>query len=452
MNISLKKVPLPDFGLPEQMPEIPAEIYDDRCKRLYEKAGCDWVVVYADREHFANVQYLSNFDPRFEEALVILGPNGKKVLIVGNEGLIYTDVVRSKFEIILYQTFSLMGQDRSKSPRLDQILSDIGIKKGDKIGIVGWKYVEPEETASQKGLFVPQMIIDAFAEVAGDAEAIIDVTRAMMHPTDGVRAVTEAAQIAAYEWGAARASKAIARIVQATKPGLSEMEIVSHMQYSGEPMSVHLMYATASKNLVALRSPSGKKVAEGEGVFTALGYWGGLSARAGLVAKENDEFIQKWAIPYYKGIVAWYESASVGAVGGEVTQRVYDVMQEGGLRPMLNPGHLTGSDEWLHTMFRPGSEEKIASGMAIQCDIIPNTPLEQAITLNCEDSVAFADEVLRNELAEKYPDVWSRIQARQAFMRNELGINISDDLLPLSSTPGYFAPLFLASDYVLVKE
>lgn len=320
MNISLKKVPLPDFGLPEQMPEIPAEIYDDRCKRLYEKAGCDWVVVYADREHFANVQYLSNFDPRFEEALVILGPNGKKVLIVGNEGLIYTDVVRSKFEIILYQTFSLMGQDRSKSPRLDQILSDIGIKKGDKIGIVGWKYVEPEETASQKGLFVPQMIIDAFAEVAGDAEAIIDVTRAMMHPTDGVRAVTEAAQIAAYEWGAARASKAIARIVQATKPGLSEMEIVSHMQYSGEPMSVHLMYATASKNLVALRSPSGKKVAEGEGVFTALGYWGGLSARAGLVAKENDEFIQKWAIPYYKGIVAWYESASVGAVGGEVTQ------------------------------------------------------------------------------------------------------------------------------------
>lgn len=326
------------------------------------------------------------------------------------------------------------------------------MRKGDTVGLVGWKYVEPQETASQQGLFVPAMILDALLEVVGDQEAIHDVTRVMMHPTSGIRAVHDAEQIAAYEWGAARASMAVHRIVKATRPGLSELDIVSHMQYSGEPMSVHLMYSTAAQNLVALRSPSGKKVAEGEGVFTALGYWGGLTARAGLVAQENEEFIQKWAIPYYRGIIAWYESAKIGAVGGEVTQRVSEVMQEGGLRPMLNPGHLTGADEWLHTMFRPGSEEKIASGMVIQCDIIPNTPLENGITVNCEDTVAFADDDLRGELAEKFPEVWSRIQARQSFMRNELGINISDDLLPLSSTPGYFAPLFLASDHVLIKE
>ena len=348
MKLSLKKVRLPEFGLPEQLPEIPAHIYEERCKQLYAKAGHTWVVVYADREHFANVQYLTNFDPRFEEALVVLGPNNKKVLLVGNEGLIYTDVVRPKFEVVLYQSFSLMGQDRSKSPRLDEIWSDIGMKKGDTVGIVGWKYVEPEETASQQGLFVPAMLVDALSEVVGGAEALHDVTRAMMHPTSGIRSLVEAEQIAAYEWGAARASMAVHRIVEATRPGLSEMEVVSNMQYSGEPMSVHLMYATAAKNLVALRSPSSKKVAERDGVFTALGYWGGLSARAGLVAQENNEYIEKWAIPYFRGIVAWYEAASIGADGGAVTARVGEVMQEGGLRPMLNPGHLTGSERFFN--------------------------------------------------------------------------------------------------------
>ena len=36
------------------------------------KAGFDAIIVYADREHCANLSYLTGFDPRFEEALLIL--------------------------------------------------------------------------------------------------------------------------------------------------------------------------------------------------------------------------------------------------------------------------------------------------------------------------------------------------------------------------------------------
>ena len=43
------------------------------------------VVVYADREHSANLAYLTGFDPRFEEALLIVGPAGDPTLLVGNE-------------------------------------------------------------------------------------------------------------------------------------------------------------------------------------------------------------------------------------------------------------------------------------------------------------------------------------------------------------------------------
>ena len=35
------------------------------------------VVVYADREHSANLSYLTGFDPRFEEAVLIVGRDGE---------------------------------------------------------------------------------------------------------------------------------------------------------------------------------------------------------------------------------------------------------------------------------------------------------------------------------------------------------------------------------------
>lgn len=69
MNIELEKVRLPEFGVPEGIPEIPAHLYEERCIKAYKAADCEWLVVYGDREHFANIHYLCGYDPRFEEAL-----------------------------------------------------------------------------------------------------------------------------------------------------------------------------------------------------------------------------------------------------------------------------------------------------------------------------------------------------------------------------------------------
>ena len=38
-------------------------------RRRMDERGLDQLVVYADREHSANLSYLTGFDPRFEEAL-----------------------------------------------------------------------------------------------------------------------------------------------------------------------------------------------------------------------------------------------------------------------------------------------------------------------------------------------------------------------------------------------
>ena len=70
------------------MPQLPASLYADRLARLRERvdaAGLQRLVIYADREHSANLAYLSGFDPRFEEAVLVVGPSGDPAVLVGNE-------------------------------------------------------------------------------------------------------------------------------------------------------------------------------------------------------------------------------------------------------------------------------------------------------------------------------------------------------------------------------
>ena len=67
----LADVRLPDIGMPESEPLLPPGLYAERLKRLraaMDARGYDRLVVWADREHSANLAYLSGFDPRFEEA------------------------------------------------------------------------------------------------------------------------------------------------------------------------------------------------------------------------------------------------------------------------------------------------------------------------------------------------------------------------------------------------
>lgn len=450
LKIALREVALPDFGMPEERPEIPVALYEERCRRAYGAAGADWLVVYGDREHYANLVFLCGFDPRFEEAALLLGPGGRRALLVGNEGLDYAGLLALPLDVALCQSFSLLGQDRSIAPRLTDVLREAGIGGGQRVGVVGWKYLEAEEAVGGgASFFAPAMLIDALRTVAGGREATVDATRVLMHPTEGLRARNEVEQIAAFEWAAARATAAVGRIVRGIAPGMTEMEAAARMGFGGETMSTHLLFASGRDAIVGLRSPGGRQIAKGDGISTAVGFWGGLCARAGLVDDDAPEFIARVAVPYFRGVVTWYQTVGVGVAGGVIHERVTATLAEGGLRPALNPGHLTSFDEWVHSPVRPGSAERLASGMAFQCDIIP-TPVPAGQAVNCEDPVVFADEALRAELRERYPAVWERIAARQAFMRRELGIASGDDVLPLSTMPAYLPPLWLTPGRVLV--
>ena len=452
MTVELAPVSVPDFGLPLARPSVPVETYDSRCRDAYARAACDWVAVYADREHFSNIAYLCDFEPRFEEALLILGPNDCRVIITGNECVSFAQAVTrlSTFDVKLCQAMSLPGQDRSQAPSLTAVLQDIGVRPGHSIGLVGWK-PPATEAGEDAAFFVPSVYVDALRHMAGDASAVVDRTDVLMHPERGLRATVDADQIAAFEWAASRATAAVWRIVTNVREGDSELEAAARMAYAGEPLSAHVMLASnnASGPAAGLRSPTARRLSRGDGVTTAVGYWGGLSARAGLISEGDDAFL-KTASAYFKGLVAWYAAVDVGVAGRDVFSKVSDTLAQGGLASMLNPGHLCGHEEWINTPIRPTGDYRLRSGMVFQVDIIP-TPMPLGWALNCEDPVVLADAGLRADIAARHPEVMSRIDARRTFMAQALGIDLSPAILPLGSTPGCLPPFWLKSGHLLVN-
>ena len=125
----VREVTVPDFGMPTAMPEIPTEIYEARLVRLRERAEArnyDRVVVYADREHSASMSYLTGFDPRFEEALLLIGPDGDPAILVGNECWGMAGAAPLPMRRHRFQDFSLPMQPRDRSRPLAEILARKG--------------------------------------------------------------------------------------------------------------------------------------------------------------------------------------------------------------------------------------------------------------------------------------------------------------------------------------
>lgn len=453
MNLELNRVKLNETYL-DYPPEIPKEINEQRCKRAYKESGSDWFIVYADREHSANMLYLCGFDPRFEQAVLVLGKNNQKILIVGNEGYWYADnnIVRIDAEIVLCQSFSLMGQQRDSSKTLFNILKDIGIKKGDKVSVAGWKYLEGFEYAGQKPMFfAPSFLIDSLRDIIQDNDLLIDGTRVLMHPEHGLRMQNEPEQLLTFEWTSIRASRAVHGIISNIKSGMTEFEAASYMDYRGEPFSVHMMLGSGKDDINGLRSPTNKIIEYGDGIAAAVGYWGSLCSRGGILTNMDTEFLEKIAKPYLKSVIYFYENVKVGLNGGQFYDEIVDILAKGNLKPAVNCGHGISFDEWVHSPVYKGSKDNFRSTTLMQCDIIP-TPMPKGYRGNCEDTVVIADEALRKDIKARFPEFWDRIQTRRKFMKEQLGINISEDLLPLSDTCGYYIPFWLENRLVLTVK
>ena len=88
------------LGYPAQKPQVPDCVFEARKARLVDalrQQAIDAVVIYADREHYANFKYYTGVDPRFEEALLVVHCDGRAFLALGNEclALVNTSAIRA---------------------------------------------------------------------------------------------------------------------------------------------------------------------------------------------------------------------------------------------------------------------------------------------------------------------------------------------------------------------
>jgi hypothetical protein len=163
-TISLQEIELPEFGKCSELPEIPPTLFEQRFTNTIAQMkamGYEFLLVFADREHNSNMQYLTNLDPRFEEALLLLDTHSNRKLLLGNECMGYTGIVPIPMVYELYQPFSLMGQDRSKSRDLKTIFTEFGIRKGSKIGCAYYKTMDEK---NKKLLEIPAYLADIYGQ------------------------------------------------------------------------------------------------------------------------------------------------------------------------------------------------------------------------------------------------------------------------------------------------
>jgi hypothetical protein len=453
--IELIDVAPPPLELADELPTISGAELEARIAALKAAVDADWIVVYGDREHSANLMFLSNLDPRFEEALLVIGPDSR-TLLLGKEDVGYVPIVPIDVDVVLCPTFSLMGIDRGGGPMLEEALRQLGIGAGARIGVVGWKALHAEEwNGRQPAIFAPAFFVDTLRDIADDPQLVFDATTALTSPRSGLRTFSSADQIAIFEWGASRCSAWVHAILDAARPGASEHEAFRASGWSGEPLSLHPVFASGADVAVGLRSPSSRRLELGDAAVACIGLWGGNCARGGLVAGSTGDltaasegYLDRLAVPYWRAVATWYEKLAVGVAGGEVFDTVTDLLAAEEFASSLNPGHLIHYEEWMDSPIRAGSADPIASGMVIQSDIIP-TGIRPGWTVNCEDTVAIADAALRGEIEAGHPALWSRIRTRQEYVRTTLGITLRDEVLPLSCTVAYFRPFWLAAGQAL---
>ena len=456
-DIQYSYVQEPYFGVPEEMPTIPDSTYERRFKNTLEvinARGLDYMLVYADREHYGNFDYLTGFGPRFEEAILLISKTGETYTFLGNEcmGLNrFSRIPGSRG--ILAQTLSLPNQPIEKHRELEEVFREIGVTAQCRVGLVGWKLIYPVYGTIYDS-DIPSYIVESIRSIVG-REQTENATDAFIHPAYGMRTINDAHEIAYFEYGAAYASDSVQQILQEVRPEMTEVEISQLATCGFLPTTMFPKVLSGSRLEIGMASPSTKPAHFGERFQVSIGLIGGLTNRKGFLAyseedipEKSRDYIDKYVKPYFALVANWYEMVGIDVSCGDIYKMVDTTFPKEKYGWFLNPGHYTSTEEWMASPIYENSQICLKSGMCLQMDIIPSTSSDYAPP-NCEDGIAIADAELRRELKELYPDVYERIESRRSFMREVLNIQIRPEILPLSNLTGLYRPFVLNREKAL---
>ena len=207
---------------------------------MAKEEGFTHLVVYGDREHFANLHYFTGFDPRFEEALLIISEGKKPLLLVGNEGFAYCKVIPFDLDIMLYYNFNLAGMPRFKET-IGSIegLHKAGIAKGSRVGVVGWKFYDDSDGVEGRYIFdLPHYVVESLKKRVGEGQ-LENAAHLLSSASRGMRSSLEAVELANLEVAGTMTSRGVYNLMRNLKPGMREVEAGSFLLLNGNPMVAH---------------------------------------------------------------------------------------------------------------------------------------------------------------------------------------------------------------------
>lgn len=412
----------------------------------------DSVIIYADREHGDNFEYFTGFVPRFEEALLIVHQSGKAYVLLGNENMKMAAYSRIDVEAIHVPFFSLPNQPMKDDTRLEDYFQAADISTGKKVGVIGWKLFTSTSYQNQYLFDLPYYLIDTLKHLEIE---LFNFSAVLISPEKGIRTVNNANEIAHFEYGAALAGRSLLDALDHIDLGKTEIEIAGLLASGGQPQTVTTICATGDRFTDAVVYPRNKAIQLGDKMSLTIGFKGGLSSRSAyavstaseLPVKEQD-YVAKVVTPYFRALATWLQTIQIGISGDFLYQNIQTVLPQEDFHWELNPGHFTATEEWLASPFYPGSTCTVKSGQIFQIDIIPSVAGFPGVS--AEEGIAIADKDLRIEIQKDYPLVWERIMRRRNYLKKELGIELSEEILPMSDTLAYYRPYLLDKTAAMV--
>ena len=236
--------------------------------------------------------------------------------------------------------------------------------------------------------------------------------------------------------------------------GINELELGDKLVRNGQHTSIVTIASSGPRFIKANMFPRDNTVKLGDPISLTVGYRGGLSSRCGF-AVENEtqlpegqkDYLERVAIPYFNAYVAWLENIKCGLQGHEIFDLIESELPREKYGWSLCPGHLTAEEEWMSSPIYENSTEVLQSGMLLQIDIIPS--VSGYTSSSAESTILLANGSLRTQIKKEYPDMYNRMIERRNYLINVLGINLSEDVMPMCSTVAYLRPFLLAHDKAL---
>ena len=251
-------------------------------------------------------------------------------------------------------------------------------------------------------------------------------------------------------------SSSVLHALQKLHVGVRADELKDQLFDRGLPQTCHPMVNFGSR--VGLYSPRPIAAELGAAYQIAQGNRGGLTCRSGAIAAtesdlspESRRVFPELISNYFDVVATWHETVAIGVSTGEVFRAVDEVRDGNIFEFALNPGHFLHYEEWSQSTFWKNETHILQSGSLMQCDIIPVIAGADC-AVNIEDGVVLADAVLRDDLATNFPALWTRVQQRRDYLREHIGVNLDESVLPMSNIPMWQAPYVLDQSRGLTRS